>query len=69
MAVNKVIYGGSTLIDLSGDTVDRDKLLSGYTAHNKAGEKITGTAGVSASDDGAGNVTVVMTGVDGISAG
>lgn len=30
--VNKVIYGGKTLIDLTGDTVSKDKLLSGVTA-------------------------------------
>ena len=27
MAINKVIYGGRTLIDLSGDTVTADKIL------------------------------------------
>ena len=43
MAVNKVIYGGSTLIDLSGDTVTADKLLTGYTAHAADGTAITGT--------------------------
>ena len=43
MAVNKVIYGGSTLIDLSGDTVSADKLLAGYTAHAADGTAITGT--------------------------
>lgn len=43
MAVNKVIYGGSTLIDLSGDTVTADKLLAGYTAHGADGTAITGT--------------------------
>lgn len=41
--VNKVIYGGQTLIDLTGDTVSEDKLLSGITAHDKSGAKITGT--------------------------
>lgn len=40
--VNKVIYGGKTLIDLTGDTVSKDKLLSGVTAHDKSGAKITG---------------------------
>lgn len=43
MAINKVIYGGNTLIDLTGDTVTEDKILSGYTAHDKSGESITGT--------------------------
>lgn len=41
--INKVIYGGRTLIDLTGDTVTVDKLLSGVTAHDKSGAKITGT--------------------------
>ena len=43
MAVNKVEYGGSTLIDLTSDTVTADNLLSGYTAHDKSGTLITGT--------------------------
>lgn len=43
MAINKVIYGGKTLIDLTGDTVTADKILSGFTAHDKGGESITGT--------------------------
>lgn len=42
MAYNKIIYGGNTLIDLTADTVDEDKLLSGFTAHDKSGEVITG---------------------------
>ena len=41
--INKVIYGGNTLIDLTGDTVTADKILSGYTAHAASGEPITGT--------------------------
>lgn len=40
--VNKVVYGGDVLIDLTGDTVSTDKLLSGITAHDKSGAKITG---------------------------
>ena len=40
---NKIIYGGQTLIDLTGDTVDAAHLLSGYTAHDKSGAPITGT--------------------------
>ena len=42
MAVNKVIYGGNTLIDLTGDTVTKDKLLVGASAHTMAGVKIDG---------------------------
>lgn len=44
MAVNRVDYGGNTLIDLSADTVTADALLSGFTAHGADGELITGTA-------------------------
>lgn len=42
MAVNKVIYGGNTLIDLTGDTVTKDSLLIGASAHTMAGVKIDG---------------------------
>ena len=44
MAKNKIIYNGNTLIDLTGDTVTADKLLQGYTAHDRSGAQITGTA-------------------------
>ena len=44
MAINKVIYDDDTLIDLTGDTVTPEKLLSGETAHNAAGNRVTGTA-------------------------
>lgn len=43
MAISKVIFGGQTLIDLTGDTVKADKLLKGYIAHGADGEEITGT--------------------------
>lgn len=42
--VNKVVYNGSTLIDLTSDTVTPDKILSGYKAHDKSGAAITGTS-------------------------
>lgn len=42
MAVSKVVYGGNTLIDLTGDSVTADKLLSGITAHGKDGDLVTG---------------------------
>lgn len=41
--INKVIYGTEVLIDLTGDTVVADKLMSGYVAHDKSGAPITGT--------------------------
>lgn len=42
--INKVIYGDSTLIDLTTDTVSADKLEKGITAHDKTGAIITGTS-------------------------
>lgn len=44
MAVNKVIYGGNTLIDLTADTVTAEDLAEGVTAHDKSGAVITGTS-------------------------
>lgn len=43
MAISKVVFGDKTLIDLTSDTVAADKLLTGFTAHGKDGELITGT--------------------------
>lgn len=43
MAINKVIYGTSTLIDLTTDTVAVDTLGKDTTAHDKSGTVITGT--------------------------
>lgn len=43
MAINKVEYGGNTLIDLTSDSVTSESLLSGVTAHDKSGNPITGT--------------------------
>lgn len=43
MAVNKVDINGETILDLSQDSVKPENLLSGATAHNAAGQSITGT--------------------------
>lgn len=43
MAINKVVYGEDTLIDLTEDTVKPESLLKGYTAHGAHGELINGT--------------------------
>lgn len=43
MGNSKIVYFGETLIDLTGDTVEATKLLKGVTAHDKKGEKVTGT--------------------------
>lgn len=49
--VNKVVYGGQTLIDISDTTATADKILQGYTAYGADGQKLTGTA------SGGGSVT------------
>ena len=43
MAINKVVYGSTTLIDLTADTITADKILAKYTAHDASGTIITGT--------------------------
>ena len=43
MAINKVIYGGNTLIDLTTDTATAAQILSNYTAHINTGDQVTGT--------------------------
>ena len=43
MAVNKVVFGAVSIMDISDSTVTADKLAKGVTAYDKAGEKITGT--------------------------
>jgi len=43
MAVSKVIFGNQVVMDISQDTVEASKLLSGYTAHGADGEAITGS--------------------------
>ena len=44
LPVNKVVYGTTVLVDLTADTVTPETLLQGYTAHDKSGALITGTA-------------------------
>lgn len=41
--VNKVVVGGETKLDLTGDTVVAEKLAQGYKAHDKSGAPIVGT--------------------------
>lgn len=43
MAINKVVYGSNTLVDLTSDTVTSATLLNGYTAHDKSGADISGS--------------------------
>lgn len=42
MAVNKVVYGTTVLVDLTADTVAPDNLLYGETAHGADGDLIEG---------------------------
>lgn len=44
MAVNKVIYGNDTIIDLTGDTVTEADVVSGKSFHLKSGVQAVGTA-------------------------
>lgn len=43
MAINKIIYGGETLIDLTGDDAMASDILAGKKAHNRTGNQITGS--------------------------
>ncbi len=51
MAVNKIVYGNETLIDLTNDTVVPEVLRRGYTAHKADGTVVTGEQGVMTFDD------------------
>lgn len=63
MAVSKVIYGGTTLIDLTTDTVTADKLLTGITAHGKDGELVEGTCSFDANtQDATASASEILTG-------
>jgi len=41
-AISKVVYGNTTLIDLTSDTITANDLAYGVTAHGADGEAITG---------------------------
>lgn len=61
--INKVIYGNKTLIDLTGDTIESNKVLSGVTAHDKSGVPITGTCTYDVdSTEGTAAVAEILTG-------
>lgn len=41
--INKIIYGGDTLIDLTGDTISAADVINAKTFHDKSGATLTGT--------------------------
>ena len=43
-AISKVVYGNTTLIDLTSDTITASDLAYGVTAHGADGEAITGSS-------------------------
>lgn len=43
MAVNRVVYGTTVLIDISDSTVTPETLAEGVIAYNAKGERIVGT--------------------------
>lgn len=45
MAINKVIYGDQTLIDLTSDTATAEDVIKGKTFHDASGQLRTGTGG------------------------
>lgn len=68
--VNKVVYAGNTLIDLTADDVTACDVLSGKKFHLSSGAEATGTmpnmgeiSGI-LKGDGAGSVTAAKAGTD-----
>lgn len=57
MAVNKVVYGNNTIIDLTGDTATEADVVSGKSFHLASGVRTTGTATYANSPVANGNAT------------
>lgn len=51
--INKVIYNGEVLMDLTADSVTEEQLLTGVTAHDKSGAPIVGTCSYDVDSTGA----------------
>ena len=51
--ISKVIFGGQTLIDLTQDSVTKDTLLVGSTAHGPDGELVEGACSFDVDSSGA----------------
>ena len=43
MGVNKVLFGSTVVVDLTGDTAEAGNVQEGYKFHTKAGNQATGT--------------------------
>lgn len=50
--VNKVVINGTTKLDLTGDTAVANKVLAGFTFHDKSGAPVTGTSTYNADTSG-----------------
>lgn len=51
MAISKVVYGTTVLVDLTSDTVDAVHLAKGFTAHDAGGDLIVGALEQQASEN------------------
>ena len=64
--INKVIYGNTTLLDLTRDTVTAEHLEEGYTAHDADGNSITGiltpSSGGEATSDATATTSDILSG-------
>lgn len=64
MAISKVVFGGTTLIDLTADTVAAETLVNGTTAHKADGTAVTGSLVIQHYYTGSGTPSASL-GVDG----
>ena len=51
MAVNKVVYNGTTLIDITDTNIDANKVPNGSVVYLASGERLVGSATVYTNDD------------------
>ena len=51
MAVNKVVYNGTTLIDITDTSIDVNKIPNGSVVYLASGERVVGNATVYTNDD------------------
>ena len=63
MAINKVVFGSNTLIDITDTTATAGKIASGYTAYGANGVKVVGTLEQEVNELEVGGATVEGTAV------